>query len=222
MVSTIGSQRMTLILKQFSGPRASWTTSNDETDTNSGTKRRESTGRDSGGRSSSARRSSGQRWAGRSRGSSHLATTAVTTSDDDLQNGAEARLRDRRRPSFPTNSSTLESASHIDRAKSFEYFPGESFPLQENSSSYEYLPGHLVDDRPGTVASKRGEVLQDKVDPEKALGARDTSEDLTTEDTTSPRSSSSGTGRGTASFKKAFGLNLWYICHESALQKFSR
>ena len=35
---------------------------------------------------------------------------------------------------------TLDSAP-IDRAKSFEYFPGESFPLQENSSSYEYLPG---------------------------------------------------------------------------------
>ena len=29
----------------------------------------------------------------------------------------------------------------IDRAKSFEYIPGESFPIQENSSSYEYLPG---------------------------------------------------------------------------------
>ena len=37
---------------------------------------------------------------------------------------------------------TLDSAP-IDRAKSFEYFPGESFPLQENSSSYEYLPGKL-------------------------------------------------------------------------------
>ena len=35
---------------------------------------------------------------------------------------------------------TLDSAP-IDRAKSFEYFPGESFRLQENSSSYEYLPG---------------------------------------------------------------------------------
>jgi hypothetical protein len=79
---------------------------------------------------------------------------AATTSEDDMQHVDEsARLRERRRPSFPTNTSTLESASHIDRAKSFEYFPGESFPLQENSSSYEYLPGHMVDDRPGTVAS---------------------------------------------------------------------
>lgn len=51
-----------------------------------------------------------------------------------------------------TNSSTMESAQ-IDRAKSFEYFPGESFPIQENSSSYEYLPGHLVNDRPATVVS---------------------------------------------------------------------
>jgi len=38
---------------------------------------------------------------------------------------------------------TLDSAP-IDRAKSFEYFPGESFPLQENSSSYEYLPGNTI------------------------------------------------------------------------------
>ena len=58
-----------------------------------------------------------------------------------------------RRTSFPANSSTLESGAPIDRAKSFEYFPGESFPLQENSSSYEYLPGHMVSDRPGTVVS---------------------------------------------------------------------
>jgi hypothetical protein len=80
--------------------------------------------------------------AGRNRENS---AAAATTSDDDLQSAElAARLRDRRRPSFPTNTSTLESASHIDRAKSFEYFPGESFPLQENSSSYEYLPGHLV------------------------------------------------------------------------------
>lgn len=120
---------------------------------------------------------------------------AATTSDDDLQNGAESRLRDRWRPNVPTNSSTLESATYIDRAKSFEYFPGESFPLQENSSSYEYLPGHLVDDRPGTVASKRGEAIHDKIDQKKVLEARDTSEYLTTEDTTSPRSSSSGTGK---------------------------
>ena len=32
----------------------------------------------------------------------------------------------------------------IDRAKSFEYIPGESFHLQENSSSYEYLPGMIL------------------------------------------------------------------------------
>merc|ERR1719300_1293675 len=49
----------------------------------------------------------------------------------------------------------------IDRAKSFEYFPGETFQaqLQENSSSYEYLPGHLLDNaagqRPDTVVSNR-------------------------------------------------------------------
>ena len=41
----------------------------------------------------------------------------------------------------------------IDRAKSFEYFPGETFQaqLQENSSSYEYLPGHLLDNATGQV-----------------------------------------------------------------------
>ena len=132
---------------------------------------------------------------------------AATTSEDDLQNAeASSRLRERRRPSFPTNTSTLESASHIDRAKSFEYFPGESFPLQENSSSYEYLPGHMVDDRPGTVASKRGgesvatadSAPAEKVDGKKSKDVRDaayTSEYMTTEDTTSPRSSSSGTGK---------------------------
>ena len=33
---------------------------------------------------------------------------------------------------------------------------GESFPLQENSSSYEYLPGHMIHDtRPPTVVSNR-------------------------------------------------------------------
>ena len=38
----------------------------------------------------------------------------------------------------------MESAQAMgaDRAKSFEYIPGETFQLQ-NSSSYEYLPGHL-------------------------------------------------------------------------------
>ena len=48
----------------------------------------------------------------------------------------------------------MESAQAMgaDRAKSFEYIPGETFQLQENSSSYEYLPGHLVsDNRPPTV-----------------------------------------------------------------------
>jgi len=58
-----------------------------------------------------------------------------------------------RRTSYPANSSTLESGAPIDRAKSFEYFPGDNFPLQENSSSYEYLPGHMISDRPGTVVS---------------------------------------------------------------------
>lgn len=81
------------------------------------------------------------------------ADAAMTTSEDDAAvhgDDDEAELRLHRRPSFPTNTSTLDS-SHIDRAKSFEYFPGESFPLQENSSSYEYLPGHMVDDRPGII-----------------------------------------------------------------------
>ena len=53
------------------------------------------------------------------------------------------------------NKSTLDSNYQIDRAKSFEYFPGTSFNENpENSSSYEYLPGHLVNqDRPSTVVS---------------------------------------------------------------------
>ena len=38
------------------------------------------------------------------------------------------------------NTSTMESAQIVDRAKSFEYIPGENFHCQENSSSYEYLP----------------------------------------------------------------------------------
>lgn len=68
---------------------------------------------------------------------------ADTTSEDERQ-------KDKR-------SGTLDSAP-IDRAKSFEYFPGESFPLQENSSSYEYLPGHMIHDtRPPTVVSNRPE-----------------------------------------------------------------
>ena len=67
--------------------------------------------------------------------------TVDTTSEDERQ-------KDKR-------SGTLDSAP-IDRAKSFEYFPGESFPLQENSSSYEYLPGHMIHDtRPPTVVSNR-------------------------------------------------------------------
>ena len=52
------------------------------------------------------------------------------------------------------DTSTMDSAQAMgaDRAKSFEYIPGETFQLQENSSSYEYLPGHLVsDNRPPTV-----------------------------------------------------------------------
>ena len=44
----------------------------------------------------------------------------------------------------------------VDRAKSFEYIPGENYHCQENSSSYEYLPGHLVsDNRPPTVLNTR-------------------------------------------------------------------
>ena len=73
-----------------------------------------------------------------------------------------------RRTSYPANSSTWESGAPIDRAKSFEYFPGESFPMQENSSSYEYLPGHMVSDRPGTVVSNHP---QDKLGHE---GGRET------------------------------------------------
>lgn len=68
---------------------------------------------------------------------------SMTTSEDERQR--------------EKNTSTLESAP-IDRAKSFEYFPGESYPLQENSSSYEYLPGHMIHDtRPPTVVSNRPE-----------------------------------------------------------------
>ena len=193
------------------GPKNTWTTSNDETD--SGVKRRDvgqPSAKDSsaGGVGRSGRRSVGthtSRWAGRNRAADRGSSMAATTSEDDLQNAeASSRLRERRRPSFPTNTSTLESASHIDRAKSFEYFPGESFPLQENSSSYEYLPGHMVDDRPGTVASKRGESVTtaatqaEKIDAKTSKETRETaytSEYMTTEDTTSPRSSSSGTGK---------------------------
>ena len=54
------------------------------------------------------------------------------------------------------DTSTMESAQIVDRAKSFEYIPGENFHCQENSSSYEYLPGHLVsDNRPPTVLNTR-------------------------------------------------------------------
>ena len=79
-------------------------------------------------------------------------SSAVTTSDEERFKSSTAA---------PTASSTMESAQ-IDRAKSFEYFPGDavdervlpSAAQQENSSSYEYLPGHLVSDqRPGTVVS---------------------------------------------------------------------
>ena len=92
-------------------------------------------------------------------------TSSATTSDDDKVGHAGRRRRGgdadesndgaaaaAARRTDRTNSSTMESAQ-IDRAKSFEYFPGESFPMQENSSSYEYLPGHMVTDRPGTVVS---------------------------------------------------------------------
>ena len=66
-----------------------------------------------------------------------------TTSDEEVE-----------RPKGDGDTSTMESAQAMgaDRAKSFEYIPGETFQLQENSSSYEYLPGHLVsDNRPPTV-----------------------------------------------------------------------
>ena len=93
-------------------------------------------------------------------------SSAATTSEDE-------KLQKRQ----PTNSSTLESAP-IDRAKSFEYFPGEVFPLQENSSSYEYLPGHLVNDnRPGTVVSNRRD---DDIDAAAALSSTHGNEGSTT------------------------------------------
>ena len=77
-----------------------------------------------------------------------------------------------RRTSYPANSSTLESCAPIDRAKSFEYFPGEAFPMQENSSSYEYLPGHMVSDRPATVVSNHPpDNLKQKIGRENVDGA---------------------------------------------------
>ncbi len=92
--------------------------------------------------------SGGERSAGPRRHHSQVSrnSSAVTTSDDERNDNGKVASAAR------TASSTMESA-HIDRAKSFEYFPGESFPMQENSSSYEYLPGHMVSDRPGTVVS---------------------------------------------------------------------
>ena len=75
-------------------------------------------------------------------------SSVATTSDDDK----DVKKNSSTGNNPATTTSTMESAQ-IDRAKSFEYFPGESFPIQENSSSYEYLPGHLVHDRPGTVVS---------------------------------------------------------------------
>ena len=83
-------------------------------------------------------------------------SSGVTTSDDEKRGGRRRRRRraaDGGEQAAATATSTMESLAQIDRAKSFEYFPGESFPMQENSSSYEYLPGHLVSDRPGTVVS---------------------------------------------------------------------
>ena len=70
-------------------------------------------------------------------------SSVPTTSDEEAE-----------RPKGDGDTSTMESAQAMgaDRAKSFEYIPGETFQLQENSSSYEYLPGHLVsDNRPPTV-----------------------------------------------------------------------
>ena len=78
-------------------------------------------------------------------------TSSGSTSDDDKGKGASKGCSDGGGTGGGARS-TLES-NQIDRAKSFEYFPGESFPMQENSSSYEYLPGHMVADRPGTVVS---------------------------------------------------------------------
>lgn len=72
---------------------------------------------------------------------------------------------------------TLDSAP-IDRAKSFEYFPGESYPLQENSSSYEYLPGHMIHDtRPPTVVSNRpqGGSSSSNISPTTSPSAQSTS-----------------------------------------------
>lgn len=89
-------------------------------------------------------------------------SSAATTSEDEKLHAARRRRNDVLVQQHKvdvgqqvTTTSTLESGAPIDRAKSFEYFPGESFPLQENSSSYEYLPGHMVQDRPGTVVSNR-------------------------------------------------------------------
>ena len=81
-------------------------------------------------------------------------TSSGSTSDDDKRGGSGAGAKGGSDGGGTGGGarSTLES-TQIDRAKSFEYFPGESFPMQENSSSYEYLPGHMVADRPGTVVS---------------------------------------------------------------------
>lgn len=73
--------------------------------------------------------------------------SSVPTTSEDEEGGHRRQQPD---------SSTMESTRMVDRAKSFEYFPGESFPIQENSSSYEYLPGHLVNEqRPPTVLNRR-------------------------------------------------------------------
>ena len=87
-------------------------------------------------------------------------SSVPTTSDDEDGGGhrgrrqvEKTRMVDRWTEagggSWQVDDSTMESTRMVDRAKSFEYFPGESFPvqIQENSSSYEYLPGHLVTDR---------------------------------------------------------------------------
>ena len=85
-----------------------------------------------------------QRRRSSSRRVSRANSSGPTTSDEENKRTLDRKVK--------TNTSTLESAQ-IDRAKSFEYFPGDSVPIQENSSSYEYLPGHMVNDRPGTVVS---------------------------------------------------------------------
>lgn len=94
-------------------------------------------------------------------------TSSGSTSDDDKRGGSGAGAKGGGSDGGGTGGgarSTLESTGQIDRAKSFEYFPGEEFRMQENSSSYEYLPGHMVADRPGTVVSNYNRGADDEKD----------------------------------------------------------